>query len=399
MEEISKKQIISSLYTIRAGLSQVAQKKEKVDGLLPVIEQNRKEHQRDRQRLISLKQKYQSNLDKIPQISFRERELKKEIPVLQEELNEERAKENALSSKIKQYKASKYDKVNNGYLVFSLIFLALIAINILVLVLIFKKDWSGWAILVSLFCSFVLFVVAAVVINPKEKIKKQEEQMQLEAKKLHDEIISKESQLSKLKDELRDINKPKYEVAETEALRQKLASPAEYLALENNVKTTTEEGLVIYSALETTYSSLLDTRDWGNVDLLIYYLETNRADTVKEALHCLDEQLRHTELMTLLAMATKEVCSRIESWGSRISMQLDNVAANQQNILFELQTNQQNITSSMQNISVNLGQLLSETNMQNALIQKQNVSSQKLMEEVSALRSHSDSLRYKNARF
>ena len=32
--------------------------------------------------------------------------------------------------------------------------------------------------------------------------------------------------------------------------------------------------------------------DWSNLDLIIYYLETNRADTIKEALQLLDEEIR-----------------------------------------------------------------------------------------------------------
>ena len=53
------------------------------------------------------------------------------------------------------------------------------------------------------------------------------------------------------------------------------------------VKSTYEK---LYSALEKEFSALLDPRDWKYVDLVIFYFETGRAESMKEALQLRSEE-------------------------------------------------------------------------------------------------------------
>ena len=50
-------------------------------------------------------------------------------------------------------------------------------------------------------------------------------------------------------------------------------------------------------ALITEFSSVLDPRDWANIDLIIFYYETGRADTLKEALQQVDRQRQNEALI------------------------------------------------------------------------------------------------------
>ena len=52
---------------------------------------------------------------------------------------------------------------------------------------------------------------------------------------------------------------------------------------------------------------VIDFRDWGNVDLLIYYFETGRADSVKEALQLVDRQRQTDQITQALEMASAEI--------------------------------------------------------------------------------------------
>ncbi len=47
-----------------------------------------------------------------------------------------------------------------------------------------------------------------------------------------------------------------------------------------------------YRELLAQFSPLLDERDWPHLDLVIYQLETGRADSIKEALHQVDRELQ-----------------------------------------------------------------------------------------------------------
>lgn len=47
-----------------------------------------------------------------------------------------------------------------------------------------------------------------------------------------------------------------------------------------------------YMLLIQVFSSILDERDWKNIDIVIFQLETGRADSVKEALQLTDRELQ-----------------------------------------------------------------------------------------------------------
>ena len=65
----------------------------------------------------------------------------------------------------------------------------------------------------------------------------------------------------------------------------------------------------VYEALITQYATLLDPRDWKNIDFIIFYYETGRVDTIKEALIHVDQQ-RQTDT---IAKAIKQACAEISS--------------------------------------------------------------------------------------
>ncbi len=67
---------------------------------------------------------------------------------------------------------------------------------------------------------------------------------------------------------------------------------------------------------------LIDFRDWENVDLIIYYFETGRADDMKEALQLVDRQRQTDEITSAIAMASAAICKTIDSSIARLGMAL-----------------------------------------------------------------------------
>ena len=67
---------------------------------------------------------------------------------------------------------------------------------------------------------------------------------------------------------------------------------------------------IIDSAVKTY--PLIDFRDWENVDLLIYYFETGRADDMKEALQLVDRQRQTDQIVEAVESASESICKSID---------------------------------------------------------------------------------------
>ena len=76
---------------------------------------------------------------------------------------------------------------------------------------------------------------------------------------------------------------------------------------------------VMNSALRATFSDFLDPRDWRHVDLIIFYFETGRADSFKEALQQADRE-----------MQTNRIVNAVQSAGALITQTINNGFSNLQ---------------------------------------------------------------------
>lgn len=113
--------------------------------------------------------------------------------------------------------------------------------------------------------------------------------------------------------------------------------------------------------LTTTYEPFLLREDWQNIDLLIFYLQTGRADTLKEALVLADRQRQTDAIVNEISKATKSIASAIK--------------ASTQTVV----TGIKNATST---INTNLTTLIEMTEMQNALARHANKKIEELIEEI-----------------
>ena len=80
-----------------------------------------------------------------------------------------------------------------------------------------------------------------------------------------------------------------------------------------DVAPTCESTLALYSALKNTFGTFIDERDWDNLDLLTYYIETGRADTVKESLQLLDRQKQTDQIVAAVNEAAGAICRTVST--------------------------------------------------------------------------------------
>lgn len=138
----------------------------------------------------------------------------------------------------------------------------------------------------------------------------------------------------------------------------------------------------MFDALLNQYSSLLDSRDWKNLDLIIFYLETGRADTIKEALSHVDRQNQMDRLTEAVNEASATICKTLE----RSFASLENcINENFENLSYQLSKQHREqmgalkgIGSSLNSISSRVDQISVNSAMQTSLLNNININSNEL---------------------
>lgn len=146
---------------------------------------------------------------------------------------------------------------------------------------------------------------------------------------------------------------------------------------ESAVKTEKEAAEVVYEELGEEYAKLLDPRDWKYLDLVIFYLETGRADSMKEALQLLEREVQTQRIIGAIQEASARICRTIASAAAVISSQLNTISSQLSTVISQQQTQ--------------IGQnqrLIAAADMQNALLNKANATSEQLMGDVAYIKNY-----------
>ncbi|MCH5158881.1 MAG: hypothetical protein J1F33_06770 [Clostridiales bacterium] len=147
-------------------------------------------------------------------------------------------------------------------------------------------------------------------------------------------------------------------------------------------------GLSMIYALEESFGDLIDSRDWENTDIIIYALETRRADNIMQALQVVDGERRTERIIQAVDTAGREICKSINMGLSRLQSEMTRcfgilgqlVVKQGDRIAGRVQDLQYNVSSSM-------SQLASQQTMSNALLAKANENSAALAAEAVRLRT------------
>lgn len=137
------------------------------------------------------------------------------------------------------------------------------------------------------------------------------------------------------------------------------------------------------AGMEEQFGGVLDGRDWENLDLVIFAIETRRADSVKEALLYVDGEVRTDRIVQSVQHASKEI-------GSGISRGLRNLSA-------DINQNFDRLSSRIEGVGAMIGaqnehikSLVGAQELNNALVAQCAKSSVHLSEDVKAIRDNSD---------
>lgn len=127
----------------------------------------------------------------------------------------------------------------------------------------------------------------------------------------------------------------------------------------------------IYDATIATYSDMIDERDWEYLDVVIYYFETKRADSIKEALQLVDRMVQTNMIISAVETASKDI---------------QNCIYNACRVLAGT------ITAACNKICAGLGAVVSATDMQNALYEQSNRTSSQMAADIKYIKEKTDKI-------
>lgn len=117
----------------------------------------------------------------------------------------------------------------------------------------------------------------------------------------------------------------------------------------------------IYTATLKTYADIIDERDWKYLDVVIYYFETKRADSVKEALQLLDKLIQTNMIVSAVQSASRDIQGCIY---------------NACRVLTDT------IKAACDRICSGLADIVTSTDMQSALISQSNQTSERMAKDI-----------------
>lgn len=136
-------------------------------------------------------------------------------------------------------------------------------------------------------------------------------------------------------------------------------------------------------ALARQFAPVLNLADWKNTDLIIFYMQTGRADTMKEALQQADRQRQTDSIINEVRNATRAIVSEINSGFAALGQAMVSC--------FSVLSSQMSSThartlNAMGQIQSQNAELISQARLNNALQAKANLTSDKLCNDLSYIK-------------
>ena len=142
-----------------------------------------------------------------------------------------------------------------------------------------------------------------------------------------------------------------------------------------------------YGSYLSTFKDVIDERDWKNLDLIIFMLETKRANNLQEALQQVD-LYRSTEMIAkIIVSATNTICDRISREANKISFAIQNSIDSINNRLESIAESQNRLNESINAVNSSIKESISVTELQNALIQKSNITSEQMANDIEQIKN------------
>lgn len=324
------------------------------------------------------------------------------------------------NKRIYRYKKDKKEAIKYCLIDFSLLLLTVLLLTPIFILVASPNSATAGAVLpfiglggMGAGVAFVFFIIRLVwlikdgyitdAIKGKKELKRELEDLQIRLEKDAERIACEREEIKKerIAEKERIANKRENIEENFKELIERLPEvqeEARKLLSERNaeIKLLAESCEAYHKALTAQFTPLLDERDWQHLDLVIYQLETRRADSVKEALQLVDRELQTERLESSIGVAIKsisytlahgftalqesirknctELSGRLQDTNLQLSAAVGQIsAANRQ-----LEAGSARLVG----VSEKLAELSDSVNVGNALQEKANETSAQLMDDI-----------------
>ncbi|MGN0804971.1 MAG: hypothetical protein ACI4MS_06280 [Candidatus Coproplasma sp.] len=371
--EQSKAEILSELYSVRSVLSIVSRNEDEVNYINNNEISPRKQTidsiwRTNTQRKSDIENQYRYECGKQPlreEIARYEEEIEKKQGEINNCRNDIPACEKRISGFKSEYKHKYYKSSTKAFFIAIIAMLLVITFILVGYGIAENTSITTTVITYSTCYSFAIVISVIICIIYGKKVSKKiidyinfSKQRIIE---LNNQIVSCEQIITKCKDKITECNDKIREIDSIIASGKIYTPKALELNEEiNNDQKVVEElkGIInqkidkikeikakseqLIENAKQAYQ-VVDFRDWRNIDLLIFYFETGRADTVKEALYQVDRERQNQSLVGALQLASSQICKTIDSSISALSGNLE-MAFNKLNNTIRLQNEETRIS-------------------------------------------------------
>lgn len=206
------------------------------------------------------------------------------------------------------------------------------------------------------------------------------------------ELQQKRTQLDKKRKELSDcehaLEESEKKIATAyQAYQNQLAHEASVTSTcRKNISRIAAQAHAVNNALQETYGISLNESDWCNIDLIVHYIETGRADSLKEALIQVDRQRQTDQIVQAIQVAQESISQHIESafarMGQALALSFERLDARLQSISGQLAASSQSTLASQRALMEKLDTQISVAQMNSVLLEKANKSSDELIHDL-----------------
>lgn len=188
--------------------------------------------------------------------------------------------------------------------------------------------------------------------------------------------VSLENAMFNKQENAKEIKKSANGIQQEENAMQAFIDKAKYEieVINDEIRKLTNRSKAIKQALVDSYSSLLSPADWQHIDVIMYYLETHRADSIKEALNIIDSKLQFEQLTQVVVSSAEAVCGYIQNGFIKLNNNLikshEMIMDKISDVEYKIDRNAELISATSQMLAKGIDKQISAAELNNALVKK-----------------------------
>lgn len=401
-----KDELIAQFYTLRAGLSAIAEENQPIKETEKQIEIYR---QKNKKNLWEIEQKYRKENSEISEIKWDKESKIKELKSSIEYSNNSIRSNKAKRSELQATKGYKKFRKKPHYGLCTVITLGIMFVILAILDIVSGMEFSEVLVYFFFISPFVTCFIYKRIADNKAKEKCNQEILNLtkEIQAFENAIEVHEDDIKRLQKEISSLKNSYEDQLDLNIYENDIKSLQENLKYDI-IPTQTARVKSIKNALNKQFDKIITESDWENVDLLIFYLNTGRADSLKEALLLVDRQRQNDNIVNAIHSASEHISSTIHENTFKLARAMSNcfgrlssqIAENHREIMAGMSiTNQaiNNLSDNIGNLGSHLndlsgqiqGQLQTQTNaimdvkvLNDSLLRQSNLNSKALVDEL-----------------